>query len=97
MAARMSALRAGRFYTQQDSWYSFLLEAERPQSYGAAGKIMSGLPVTLTFSVRKSAELTPALITDLRDFPRSALPECRFVPRNELWPSISKSLYTLTC
>jgi hypothetical protein len=28
MAARLSALRTARFYPQEDSWYSFLLEAE---------------------------------------------------------------------
>jgi hypothetical protein len=28
MVARLSALRAGRFLPQEDSWYSFLLEAD---------------------------------------------------------------------
>jgi hypothetical protein len=28
MAARLSAMRAGRFLSQENSWYSFLLEAE---------------------------------------------------------------------
>jgi hypothetical protein len=45
MAARLSALRAGRslpprflFY---DSWYSFLLEAESTQGHNAAGRVRS--------------------------------------------------------
>jgi hypothetical protein len=28
MAVKLSALRAGAVYLQEDSWYSFLLEAE---------------------------------------------------------------------
>jgi hypothetical protein len=28
MVARLSALRAGRFLPQEDSWYSFMLEAD---------------------------------------------------------------------
>jgi hypothetical protein len=40
MAVRLLALRAGRTFTpQEDSWYSFLLEAESTQGYTAAGSV----------------------------------------------------------
>jgi hypothetical protein len=35
---RLSALRAGRLYPQEDSWYSFLLKAE---GHNAAGRVRS--------------------------------------------------------
>jgi hypothetical protein len=38
MAVRLSALRAGRpLAPQENSWYSFLIEAGRPQGHSAAG------------------------------------------------------------
>jgi hypothetical protein len=39
MAVRLSALRAGRAFPQEDSWYSFLLEAESTPGHGEAGTI----------------------------------------------------------
>jgi hypothetical protein len=42
MAVRLSVPRAGRPLPQEDSWYSFLLEAEStPQGHSAAGRIRS--------------------------------------------------------
>jgi hypothetical protein len=41
MAARLSALFAGRSLPQKDPWYLFLLEAESTQDYNAAGRIRS--------------------------------------------------------
>jgi hypothetical protein len=44
MAVRLSASRGGRpgfLYPQEDSWYSFLSEAERPQGHSEAGSIGS--------------------------------------------------------
>jgi hypothetical protein len=48
MAARLSALRAGRLYPQETSWYTFLLEAEatpraivRPEGLGTLKKSTS--------------------------------------------------------
>jgi hypothetical protein len=43
MAVRLSALWAGwpPFTPQEDSWYSFLLEAGRPQGHTTAGRIRS--------------------------------------------------------
>jgi hypothetical protein len=35
----LSGLRAGRPLPQEDSWYSFLLEAESPQGHSVAGRI----------------------------------------------------------
>jgi hypothetical protein len=40
MGTRLSALRAGRLYLQETSWYSFLLEAEATAGpHSAAGRI----------------------------------------------------------
>jgi hypothetical protein len=39
MAVKLSALRAGRPLLQENSWYSFLLEAGRPLGHRAAGGI----------------------------------------------------------
>jgi hypothetical protein len=39
MAVRLSALRPGRALLHEDSWYSFLLEANQPQGDSAAGTI----------------------------------------------------------
>jgi hypothetical protein len=41
MAVRLSALSAGALYPQEDSWYSFLLEAESTQGHSAVGRIRS--------------------------------------------------------
>jgi hypothetical protein len=42
MAVRLLALHGNRpLPPQEDSWYSFLLEAELPQDHNAAGKIRS--------------------------------------------------------
>jgi hypothetical protein len=38
MEMNLSSLRA---YPQEDSWYSFMLEADRPQGHSAAGRIES--------------------------------------------------------
>jgi hypothetical protein len=40
MAARLSAYALAAFYPQEDSWYSFLLEAQStPRAIVAAGRI----------------------------------------------------------
>jgi hypothetical protein len=41
MAVRLSALRAGRTFSPQESWYSFLLEVVSTQGHSAAGRITS--------------------------------------------------------
>jgi hypothetical protein len=42
MAVRLSAICAGHpLPLQEDSWYSFLLEAGRPQGHSAAGRTRS--------------------------------------------------------
>jgi hypothetical protein len=38
---RLSALRTGRLYPRNYSWYSYLLESESTQGHSAAGMIMS--------------------------------------------------------
>jgi len=38
---RLTALRTSRLYPRKYSWYSFLLEASRPQDQSAIGRIMS--------------------------------------------------------
>jgi hypothetical protein len=42
MAVSLSALRSGHlFYPHEDSWYSFMLEAESTPGHSAAGMIRS--------------------------------------------------------
>jgi hypothetical protein len=40
-SVRLSALRFGRPFPQEDSWYSFLSQLTSPQSHSEAGRIKS--------------------------------------------------------
>jgi hypothetical protein len=62
--------RPAALYPQEDSWYSFLLEAESPQGHSAAGRIRS---------FEKSSDLVG---NRTRDLPAcSTVPEPTTLPR----------------
>jgi hypothetical protein len=63
----------GALYPQEDSWYSFLLEAEWPQGHGAVGRT-------------KSLEKSNHLIIGTRIH---NLPACSIVPQPTMLPRAS--------
>jgi hypothetical protein len=83
MAVRLLALRAGRptaLYTQEDSWYLFLLEAESPQGHSAAGRMRS---------IEKSSDLIGNRTRDL--LACSIVPQPTTLPRACEWITVPKN------
>jgi hypothetical protein len=70
MAVRCQPYAPASLYSQEDSWYSFLLEAESTQDHSAAGRIRS---------IEKSGEL---IGNGTRDLPAcSIVPQAISLPR----------------